>query len=98
MPLLLAKVAVIPGRRETASPESIFTVSGYGFRAPRFARPRNDAMRSTAIAHPAEWRKMLGLQSGWVNPLDFGRTAFCSGLTQPRPSFRPDVAQSSYRG
>src|SRR5271170_1884870 len=46
--------AVIPGRREAASPESIITNlsgltqcnipsdGGYGFRVPRCARPRND--------------------------------------------------------
>jgi error-prone DNA polymerase len=33
---------VIPDCREAASPESIFTDGDYGFRAPRFARPRND--------------------------------------------------------
>jgi error-prone DNA polymerase len=36
--------AVIPDCREAASPESIFTDGGYGFRAPRFARPRNDGV------------------------------------------------------
>ena len=41
--------AVIPGRREAASPESIntdpsdpITTQEYGFRAPAFGRPRND--------------------------------------------------------
>jgi len=34
---------VIPGRREAASPESIFTDRGYGFRAHAFGVSRNDA-------------------------------------------------------
>jgi hypothetical protein len=33
---------VIPGRAEGAGPESIITDRGYGFRARRFAVPRND--------------------------------------------------------
>ncbi len=33
---------VIPGRAEGASPESITTAAEYGFRARRFAVPRND--------------------------------------------------------
>ncbi|TMI99677.1 MAG: error-prone DNA polymerase [Alphaproteobacteria bacterium] len=33
---------VIPGRPGGLGPESITTNGGYGFRAPRFARPRND--------------------------------------------------------
>ena len=33
---------VIPGRPEGPGPESITTVSEYGFRARRFAAPRND--------------------------------------------------------
>src|SRR5262245_12172573 len=55
---------VIPGRREAASPESITTAvsmwgtaahhridRGYGFRAPRCARPRNDRV----VAAKARW-------------------------------------------
>jgi hypothetical protein len=42
---------VIPGRRVAAGPESIFPARGYGFRAPRFARPRNDSLES--------WRRLL---------------------------------------
>jgi hypothetical protein len=38
-----AHSAIIPGRREAASPESILPGGGYGFRAPAFGRPRNDA-------------------------------------------------------
>ncbi len=34
--------AVIPGRREAASPESIFQGGGYGFRARAFGASRND--------------------------------------------------------
>jgi hypothetical protein len=48
--------SVIPGRGEAASPESIATglsdqlaTGEYGFRAPAFGRPRNDAPR---IAEP----------------------------------------------
>jgi hypothetical protein len=41
--------AVIPGRREAASPESISTTRGCGFRAPRCARPRNDDRTSSAV-------------------------------------------------
>ncbi len=37
------KVAVIPGRREAASPESILRSRGYGFRARPFGPSRNDA-------------------------------------------------------
>jgi hypothetical protein len=33
---------VIPGRREAASPESIFADGGYGFRARPFGPSRND--------------------------------------------------------
>jgi hypothetical protein len=33
---------VIPGRAEGAGPESITPVSDYGFRARRYAAPRND--------------------------------------------------------
>ncbi len=43
---------VVPGRREAASPEPITTnlsdkiaTQAYGFRAPAFGRPRNDALR-----------------------------------------------------
>jgi hypothetical protein len=36
-------IAVIPGRAEGASPESIITIAAeYGFRARRFAASRND--------------------------------------------------------
>jgi hypothetical protein len=35
--------AVIPGPAEGRSPESITTAQEYGFRARRFAAPRNDA-------------------------------------------------------
>jgi hypothetical protein len=35
--------AVIPGRRAAASPESIITVRGYGFRTRAFGAIRNDA-------------------------------------------------------
>src|ERR1700729_579434 len=38
-------LTVILGRRAAASAESIFADGGYGFRAPRFARPRNDGQR-----------------------------------------------------
>ncbi len=31
-----------PMTSSAASPESIITIGGYGFRVPRFARPRND--------------------------------------------------------
>jgi error-prone DNA polymerase len=44
---------VIPDCREAASPESIFTDSGYGFRAPRFARPRNDGVTECRTAFHA---------------------------------------------
>jgi hypothetical protein len=41
--LLCANLSgVIPGRPEGPGPESIFTACGYGFRARRFAAPRND--------------------------------------------------------
>jgi hypothetical protein len=43
--------AVIPGRAEGASPESIFTGSGYGFRAPRFAHLNAD-LGMTEIGGP----------------------------------------------
>jgi len=33
---------VIPGRRDVASPQSILTGRGYGFRLSRFALGRND--------------------------------------------------------
>lgn len=33
---------VIPGRAESADPESITTAREYGFRIPAFGRPRND--------------------------------------------------------
>ena len=39
--------AVIPGRREAASPESISTAWDYGFRARAYGAPRNDADRGT---------------------------------------------------
>jgi len=35
-------VTVIPGLREAASPESITTIEGYGFRACAFGASRND--------------------------------------------------------
>ena len=35
-------LVVIPGRREAASPESIFQGGGYGFRARAFGASRND--------------------------------------------------------
>ena len=38
---------VIPGRREAASPESIFADSGYGFRARPFGPSRNDENMET---------------------------------------------------
>ncbi|MGO9048499.1 MAG: error-prone DNA polymerase, partial [Xanthobacteraceae bacterium] len=44
-----------PMTSSAASPESIFTDGGYGFRAPRFARPRNDGVtecRTTLHAAP----------------------------------------------
>jgi hypothetical protein len=44
---------VIPGRRAAASPESILANRGYGFRAPRFARPRNDAYRDAPVCTTA---------------------------------------------
>ncbi|MGC1348268.1 MAG: PHP domain-containing protein, partial [Xanthobacteraceae bacterium] len=44
---------VIPDCREAASPESIFTDSGYGFRAPRFDRPRNDGVTECRTAFHA---------------------------------------------
>ena len=39
--------AVIPQRDEVASPESITSSGGYGFRAHRFAMPRNDQLGTT---------------------------------------------------
>src|SRR6516162_3115750 len=39
-------LSVIPDCREAASPESISAYGDYGFRLPRFARPRNDTRRS----------------------------------------------------
>jgi hypothetical protein len=37
---------VIPGRAKGAGPESIIPVREYGFRARRFAAPRNDEENS----------------------------------------------------
>jgi hypothetical protein len=36
---------VIPGPAEGRSPESIYTAREYGFRARRFAAPRNDHLK-----------------------------------------------------
>ena len=45
--------AVIPGPSAARSPESILRSRGYGFRARRFAAPRNDSSE-TAIAEEGE--------------------------------------------
>src|SRR6516162_11366500 len=49
---------VIPDCRTAASPESIITSGGYGFRAPRFARPRNDAAAFLSRSSPATYLVM----------------------------------------
>src|ERR1700688_2444233 len=46
-------------RTKSPSPESIFTIRGYGFRAPRFARPRND--ESNSCLYPAHLANELPL-------------------------------------
>jgi hypothetical protein len=38
----MSAAAVIPGRAEGASPESMSTNREYGFRVRRYAAPRND--------------------------------------------------------
>jgi hypothetical protein len=42
-----------PGRPDGPGPESIFTACGYGFRARRFAAPRNDGVDGPRRHHRA---------------------------------------------
>jgi len=65
---------VIPGRRKAASPESIFTDGGYGFRVPRCARPRNDGTVShqgrAALDLPFEALDLIALDHGQADVVE----------------------------
>src|SRR5512135_3627732 len=63
-----ASTFVIPDCREAASPESINTGRGYGFRAPRFARPRNDK----SLRRGLRQRRRIVVKNGRQPPLALG--------------------------
>jgi hypothetical protein len=72
------QVTVIPGRRAAASPESIFTNRGYGFRARAFGASRNDASprhrpRRRAIQYAAASEKTRSISDYWIPA--------CAGMT-----------------
>ena len=69
------KHGVIPGRRAAASPESITTglsaqiqTREFGFRAPAFGRPRNDALRIGArdVTYDEE-RHLCAQRHQWIS-------------------------------